>query len=229
MAHKPTMIVFSGSRRGARKASFFVATLTAALGARSAHAEPYQGHYPRESMETPASRLPPAKNDAPKPEPTLAELELRADRATFNGWRFVGEMVAGTVVGSAAGYGTYALTCDPELRKECDAGPPLAAFGANLLGASAGVYATGRLFGGEGGFGWTLLGVTTAFAGCPLVDPATCVSFGLVLAPITGALSFEFDSHREANALRKKLTKPTAAPYISPRAGGAVGGVRGTF
>lgn len=156
--------------------------------------------------------------------------ERAASRAEFSGGRLFGEIVFGTVLGSAAAYGTYVVTCDEDFSKFC-LGPYFAAIGANLVGTTVGVYGTGTVFGGDAGLGWTILGellplsATAPFASD---NPGLAIGIALALAPITGAVVFEVRSNNEAKRLRSTL-KPVARPVIMPIPGGAVGGVAGTF
>ena len=154
-----------------------------------------------------------AAQPAPTPAPDAH------DRAQFSGGRLVAEILAGAVVGSVAGYGTYESLCDGH---DC-LGAGLAGAGVNFAVTPLAVWGVGRWMGGDGTLGMTYLGASTALApfsapGSPDESPADTLqridiefAISTLLLPVTSSLFFELSSH-----MRWKEAHPDAAFAIAP-------------
>jgi len=137
------------------------------------------------------------------------------------------ELVLGTLLGAGLGaLGAYAgLSAD--LATSGEAGPGLA-LGASFgvaLGVAPGVWLGGRVMGGDGSFGWTLLGAavgTGISAGILEVNSRPGLLFlGATIPGSLSILAFERSSHTKKPA----PAKPTAKlmPSLGPRFVGVAG------
>ncbi len=185
-----------------------------------------------ERASTPAVAQPSAP---PAPADSTAE-----DPARFSVGRLFAEMGAGIVLGSGSAYLIANSLCDGSVGG-C-LGGFLGGTASSIFVGSLGVWGTGQLMGGEGGYGATLVGellpfaFTAPFAGSP-------VAFGMALAlgPVTAAFAFEVNSSASVAAPPAAATRtnqqatitvrPVLAPLVSDNGrtrGGMVGAV-GTF
>lgn len=172
--------------------------------------------------------LPAGAQEAPvaAPAPPPPARDAAASRARFSAGRFVVESLVGLVVGSAAAYGTLRGVCGDEI---CIGGA-LAGLGANMVATPLAVSLTGWGMGGQGTFGYAMLGEVLgvgAGASVTSVSPAAALGIGLTLGPFASAGMFEARSHREASsiALGPARVMPYASPTVTPQ--GTLGGALG--
>jgi hypothetical protein len=131
------------------------------------------------------------------PRPVVDFTVHDADRASFNGGRYVAEVLVSAVGGSLAGYGTYKAACG----SDACLGGALAGAGVNVLATPLITMGTGALMGGRGNFLWTasfgLLGFS-ATAALSNQDPFAAMAVSLALMPLLAPLGYELSSNMRA-------------------------------
>jgi len=164
---------------------------------------------------------PPASADAPSdgPASTNTPSSSRANRARFSGKRLIVEALAGAVVGSLVGYGTYSAAGGEGI------GATMAGLGAEIAVAPLVVWGTGRAMGGQGTVGSAYLGGLVAFSGPAATADQAAVSFalGMALMPITSALMFEISSQVRSKRFETIASGLSIVPVAD---GGGLTGVR---
>jgi hypothetical protein len=170
----------------------------------------------------PAPMLAPSEQPLP-PAPPPRDDTMEAAR--FSGKRFVVEILAGAVVGSAVAYGTYESLCDG--RGDC-LGAGLAGFGMNFAVTPLAVYGVGRWMGGQGSLGWTYVGGLTALSafsapGSPDETPDQTISriniefaISTLLLPVTSAAFYELSSHVRYTRWHQQARLGTMSAGIAP-------------
>jgi hypothetical protein len=159
--------------------------------------------------------LPQPKDDC-RPSPWFRAARIGVEAVLGGGVGAVGELV-----------GAYAgLNIDLLNGREGGVGTSLgAALGAVLTVAPA-VWLGGRVMGGDGSFGWTLLGGTagTALAaGIIAIKNTTATWVIAALMPVAGAiLGYELSSHRKRPPAQAS-TGVTIVPSLGPNSIGIVG------
>jgi hypothetical protein len=163
-----------------------------------------------------------------------AEAPPPNDRAHFSGGRMVVEILAGALVGSLAGYGTYESLCDGD---GCF-GASLAGAGVNFAITPLAVWGVGRAMGGEGTLGMSYLGASIALTplsmpGSPDETPSDTlnrvgVEFAIstLLLPVTSALMFEVSSHVHWKAAQEGNAALAITP-VRDRRGAIDGAIAG--
>jgi hypothetical protein len=161
----------------------------------------------------------------PQPSTTCA---LSNGRATTIRLARIGvELVLGTLLGGALGAaGAYAgLNVDLANGNEAGVGFALGTSFGVALGVAPGVWAGGLSMGGDGSFGWTLLGSAggTAISAALLAANSSpgMLFLGATIPLSSAILAYELSSH-----VKRSKTAPSAAkvmPAISPRFVGVVG------
>lgn len=174
----------------------------------------------------------------PKPAPTActvlpqpgSECAMSTGRATAIRVARVGvELVLATLFGAGLGaLGAYAgLNADLVAGNEAGAGLGLGASFGVALGVAPGVWLGGRMMGGDGSFGWTLLGsaVGTAISASMLAfDSRPGMLFLGGTIPVSlSILAFELSSHV------KHAAHAASAVSFIPTLGPRFVGVAGTF
>jgi len=139
------------------------------------------------------------------------------------------ELVLGTGV-SLAGelLGAYAgLNVDLLSGREAGLGASLGAAVGAILAAGPAVWLGGKAMGGDGSFGWTMLGgaAGTAVSAVLIAIKNTTAMWGLAAAmPVLGAVAgYELSSHRH------KSEAPAPAVSITPVLGPTSVGLAGVF
>ena len=139
------------------------------------------------------------------------------------------ELVLGTLLGAGIGaLGAYAgLNMDLAGGNESGVGLGLGASFGVALGVAPGVWLGGRAMGGDGSFGWTLLGsaVGTGISATLLAfnsSPGMLV-LGASIPLSLSILAFELSSHTRKLAAREKPATAKILPSLGPRFVGVVG------
>lgn len=138
------------------------------------------------------------------------------DPAEDRPWRVAGESLGGAIGGAAGvfsggllGYGTCVLLDGGGRSFGCLLPAAVVAYVGGTAGLSLGVWGAGELAGGNGGFGWTMLGAlsgatvaatTLLLSDIEQGDPAWWII--LVGLPLTGAiLGYELSTERDAKTV----------------------------
>ncbi len=161
-----------------------------------------------------------------------SECALSRGRATvIRGSRIGVELVLGTLLGAGLGaLGAYAgLNADLAGGNEAGVGLGLGASFGVALGVAPGVWLGGRAMGGDGSFGWTLLGsaVGTGISATLLAfnsSPGMLV-LGASIPLSLSILAFELSSHTRRVHTQSKPASAQVVPSIGPR----YVGLSGTF
>jgi hypothetical protein len=186
-----------------------------------------------------AQTPPPSPKQLPKctvlPQPGT-ECALTGGRATVIRLARVGvEMVLGTLFGAGLGaLGAYAgLSADLAAGNESGVGLGLGASFGVALGVGPGVWLGGRAMGGDGSFGWTLLGsaVGTGISAAILAADSRpgLLFIGATIPVSMSVLAFELSSHAKKGATSMSTPSKSAAakvrviPSLGPRFVGVVG------
>ena len=161
-----------------------------------------------------------------------SECALSPGRATVIRVARIGvEMVLGTLLGAGLGsLGAYAgLNADLAAGNESGVGLALGTSFGVALGVGPGVWLGGRAMGGDGSFGWSLLGSAVGAgisAGILAVDSSPGMLFiGATIPVALSILAFELSAHtkKPAPAPASKPAAARLAPSIGPRFVGVVG------
>ncbi|MBL8955972.1 MAG: hypothetical protein JNK82_34675 [Myxococcaceae bacterium] len=157
----------------------------------------------------------------PQPQPGCrASPWLRVARVAVEVVLGTGLSLAGELLGAYAG-----LNVDLLSGREAGLGASLGAAVGAILTAPAAVWLGGRMMGGDGSFGWTVLGgaAGTAVAAGIIGIKNTTVAWAFAAAmPVLGAvLGYELSSHRH----RSEAPAPAVgiAPALGPTSIGVVG------
>jgi len=173
----------------------------------------------------------PSVKCTPLPQPGMEECAASNGRAlTIRLGRIGVEMVLATLLGGGLGaLGAYAgLNADLAAGNEAGAGLGLGASFGVALGVGTGVWLGGRAMGGDGSFGWTLLGsaVGTAIsAGILAADSRPgLLFFGATIPVAFSVLAFELSAHViKPHAPAKPSTSARVIPSVGPRYVGVAG------
>ncbi|WP_163866305.1 hypothetical protein [Myxococcus eversor] len=142
----------------------------------------------------------------------------------------------GMLVGGMGGYflGSSVTGCDNGSSCERETGLTLSVGVGMALGVASGVYLTGQWLGGEGGFGYTLLGAALGAVPSALMlssdsdDVAVLGGFALLVTPFVGAL-FGFGLSHSAT-VRASMSQAVVVPTVGrTRDGSLVTGLAGRF
>jgi hypothetical protein len=182
------------------------------------------------ATKEPVKALPLPTNDCTTVLPQAECAVSRGRAATIRIARIGVELVFGTLLGAALGAGgAYAgLNADLAGGKESGVGLGVGTSLGVALGVAPGVWLGGWSMGGDGSFGWTLLGSaagTGLSAALLAIDDKPGLLFIAATIPVsTSILAYELSSHTRKRA---KLA-PTAAK-VTPALGPTFVGVVGTF
>ncbi|HSQ62048.1 MAG TPA: hypothetical protein VLM85_02495 [Polyangiaceae bacterium] len=141
------------------------------------------------------------------------------------------ELVLGTLFGAGLGaLGAYAgLNADLAAGNESGVGLGLGTSFGVALGVAPGVWLGGRAMGGDGSFGWTLLGsaVGTGISAAMLAANSQpgMLFLGATIPVSLSILAFELSSHTRKEAQPSPAKPPSARviPSLGPRFVGVVG------
>ncbi len=183
--------------------------------------------------QTPPKTAPPvtpAANCTVLPQPG-SECALSAGRATTIRVARIGvELVLGTLLGAGLGaLGAYAgLNADLAAGNEAGIGLGLGASFGVALGVGPGVWIGGTAMGGDGSFGWTLIGSavgTGISAGLLAANSQPGMLFlGGTIPVAFSILAYELSSHVKKTAARHaEKASARVMPSLGPRYVGVVG------
>ena len=202
---------------------------------------------PASSASSPTTPPPRASEEVKTPAPAAPSLECTvlpqpgsecassAGRATVVRLARIGvEMVLGTLLGAGLGaLGAYAgLNADLAAGNESGIGLGLGTSFGVALGVAPGVWLGGRAMGGDGSFGWTLLGsaVGTGISAALLAADSSpgMLFLGATIPLSMSILAFELSSHtkKPAESPSKPVARASGAriiPSVGPRFVGVVG------
>jgi len=180
---------------------------------------------PDDVVETPAWTAPAATPLSPRRYRRGAHIPLGI--LLGGGGMLVGGM-AGAFLGSSVKGCNDGSPCERETGFTMSLGVGMA------LGVASGVYLTGQWLGGEGGFGYTLLGAALGAVPSALMlssdsdDVAVVGGLGLLVTPFVGAL-FGFGLSHSAT-VRESLSQAVVVPTLGrTRDGSLVTGLAGRF